>query len=231
MKYCYYFIFTILLIVISNNSVASQTLIGGTWEIIQHKSVFNGETRINYERGNEDSLWDLSHIRVEFQDDGECNAINIYGQAGKCSWSLSGKKFIVNGVESEIEFINENEYVTRHPYEFIGLNGNVETATMVITTRRISTTAFVEANKVFSTVKIYPDPATTEIKLELTSKSATSVQIQITDVLGKTMKAFEMPLKEGSNVKSIDISNLANGTYSLLLFDGEKRYSYKFIKN
>ena len=82
-------------------------------------------------------------------------------------------------------------------------------------------TVGVEEQTIRPTIKIYPNPARTELYLSIsqTDKSEVSVSNLIGQVLIKTQ-----------NLNAIDISNLPNGIYMITITQGQIKQTQKFIK-
>lgn len=77
-------------------------------------------------------------------------------------------------------------------------------------------------------VAIYPNPATTEITIDLKSQSTDINNIDIYSVLGQKLITFKMEKK----ITSIDISRLTDGIYFIIITNGhERRWTEKIIKN
>jgi hypothetical protein len=70
-------------------------------------------------------------------------------------------------------------------------------------------------------ISIYPNPANTEINFDLPSND--DIQVEISDAMGRLI------IKE-QNKNKIDISNLINGLYFILVKQGERSYTQKLIK-
>ncbi|MBS1773591.1 MAG: T9SS type A sorting domain-containing protein [Bacteroidetes bacterium] len=69
-------------------------------------------------------------------------------------------------------------------------------------------------------VKVYPNPATTNVTMDITLKANTQLAIRITDVTGK--QVFISPAKEyvaGDNKVNIPVSELPVGTYIYALYN------------
>jgi Secretion system C-terminal sorting domain len=88
------------------------------------------------------------------------------------------------------------------------------------TTVQITTVGVNDLTRV-ADVKVYPNPATSILHIE----SATTVNVVITSMEGKTVLTQ-------NNAKEINISNLANGLYFVMLFDehGERLAMEKLVK-
>jgi hypothetical protein len=81
-------------------------------------------------------------------------------------------------------------------------------------------------------VELYPNPATSEITLDIYSIKNTNATIKILDVTGKLVQQIQTSLELGTNKNTIDISYLANGIYTVKVSDGRGwRYELQLIKN
>lgn len=78
---------------------------------------------------------------------------------------------------------------------------------------------------------LFPNPASNNLKMNLTTKAAGMATITLYDVNGKTVQHNSTSVMKGQNVKSIDISKLPPGTFvvKMLMPDHSSRTG-KFIK-
>lgn len=74
----------------------------------------------------------------------------------------------------------------------------------------------------FEAAKIYPNPTSAEVNIELQSLTNSTVTIKLFDVMGKVVKEKNVTLRQGQQKISISTDGLPNGTYSLHLSNGEK---------
>ncbi|MFM2388206.1 MAG: hypothetical protein RL660_2963 [Bacteroidota bacterium] len=63
----------------------------------------------------------------------------------------------------------------------------------------------------------YPNPASTVVNFNITALEGTDAQFAITNSMGQTVKASSIKLAQGTNEQTLDISNLAAGTYNVTL--------------
>ncbi len=77
---------------------------------------------------------------------------------------------------------------------------------------------------------IFPNPAKATMLLNYITKAASTLNVQITDLTGRVISTNDYNLQNGGNTFSINVSNLAQGTYLLQAFDGVKTTTSKFIK-
>ena len=89
--------------------------------------------------------------------------------------------------------------------------------------RKITQMLGVAQNNIFSKITIYPNPAQTFLSLQV-ANNLTLDKIIITDLNGKTIKV------QTQKSNTINIENLAQGTYILEAYSGEEKYSSKFLK-
>lgn len=76
----------------------------------------------------------------------------------------------------------------------------------------------------YETVALYPNPVSTVLNLNLASKfDLNSLNVTVTDMVGKVVK------NENTGI-SIDMSNLAQGVYTIKVTDGKHTAVNKFIK-
>jgi hypothetical protein len=77
-----------------------------------------------------------------------------------------------------------------------------------------------------NTFSIYPNPATTDINVDVIVEKATSVAVKIMDANGKIVKIVNMELQAGNNSNTILVNELATGNYIVHITDG-KSIDYK----
>ncbi len=82
-------------------------------------------------------------------------------------------------------------------------------------------------------LKIYPNPATGIIRLEIYSGSSTNAKsfYQLRDITGKTLlQGTAIPIAIGTSKFNLDISALSSGVYFINITDGERQIFGKVIK-
>ena len=76
--------------------------------------------------------------------------------------------------------------------------------------------------------KLYPNPASTTIRLELTEDAVNMNEIQVIDGFGKTNRAQVRKIDDG--VYNLNISGLAKGMYFIKTRTVSGIKTFKFIK-
>jgi len=80
-------------------------------------------------------------------------------------------------------------------------------------------------------IKIYPNPAIEELKINLSSQSRKDISIKITDINSRLVKQIQTSVSDGMNKLSIDLRELANGNYTIRIMDSNNlNFSQLFSK-
>ncbi|MGZ3865304.1 MAG: T9SS type A sorting domain-containing protein, partial [Bacteroidia bacterium] len=83
-------------------------------------------------------------------------------------------------------------------------------------------------------VKLYPNPAHKSIKLEFESADEGSYEVNIVDIAGRVVRSFPFNAKQDRNEIELNIEDLSNGLYNIIIADGEglaRPQTLKFIKS
>ena len=67
--------------------------------------------------------------------------------------------------------------------------------------------------------KIFPNPTSGKVNIEIVSDSRKSLTTEVYDLLGKKVARFIISVEQGLNQKAISVNNLATGTYVLQILD------------
>lgn len=79
-------------------------------------------------------------------------------------------------------------------------------------------------------VKAYPNPASSNLHVLLSSKVETSCQLTLSNLNGKKVWSSNQKVQKGLNSASIDVSQVQNGLYFLAIFmDGKEISTHKII--
>lgn len=76
------------------------------------------------------------------------------------------------------------------------------------------------APQAFELTKVYPNPASAEVNVELKSSIQGTVSMKLYDVMGKVVSEQDVTLSEGQKKVSIATGKLPAGVYSLRISDG-----------
>ena len=66
-------------------------------------------------------------------------------------------------------------------------------------------------------MKVYPNPATDQLTLEVELVTAEAIVINIYDAVGKEFYFGEMSLESGINIMNLDIKHMTEGLYYIKL--------------
>lgn len=101
------------------------------------------------------------------------------------------------------------------------LNASVELWNFFNAHNLCNTTVGIDEQSIKPTVKIYPNPAKTELYLSISQTEIN--EISVSNLLGQV-------LIQTKNQNHIDISNLTNGIYIITIIQGQLKQTLKFIK-
>jgi hypothetical protein len=81
-------------------------------------------------------------------------------------------------------------------------------------------------------VKLYPNPVSTLLNIEVNTAKATVARVRITDAAGRTVQVSDLQLNAGITTTQVDMHQLADGVYRVALSDGNGlEYSQLVRKN
>jgi photosystem II stability/assembly factor-like uncharacterized protein len=76
---------------------------------------------------------------------------------------------------------------------------------------------------------VYPNPAENTIYLQLLDKQKISLELSITDLVGKTVLKQQIRLDSGNKTVPVDVSSLREGIYMLRMSDEENIFTKKLV--
>lgn len=79
-------------------------------------------------------------------------------------------------------------------------------------------------------VRVSPNPAKTHTIATIDLEEASPIIINVTDIAGKRIKQIKMGGVKGENVKKVDLTGLATGSYMLKVFSGEQSQTVALVK-
>ena len=83
----------------------------------------------------------------------------------------------------------------------------------------------------YPVIKVYPLPATYAANISYQSKFNTTYTIELFDLIGKKLLTNKIPMKQGMNTFSVNVSMLQKGIYNMVLIDkNNERVACKIVK-
>jgi len=79
-------------------------------------------------------------------------------------------------------------------------------------------------------LRVYPNPVGDQFTLELELAEASTLQLDIVDLLGRQVRSLDLGRQNGKVREAIPVAELGAGTYFLRLKAGKKVVSTKFVK-
>ena len=88
----------------------------------------------------------------------------------------------------------------------------------------------INENATKSDLQLYPNPSSNSLNIHFESPKDCISEITVCDLTGKTIIKEKINTFSGSNFVELDISNLMNGNYYLLVKNTEQSLNRKFVK-
>jgi len=82
----------------------------------------------------------------------------------------------------------------------------------------------------YKDIHIYPNPTHNNMTVELNASGAAAVELQIFNVLGKSLQHIDIQIQAGLNRWELDIQDYASGMYILALKRGSWQQLQKIVK-
>lgn len=79
-------------------------------------------------------------------------------------------------------------------------------------------------------VQVFPNPTSGNLNIQLESTSATSLQIRVSDILGKTVLQKTQDVFEGGQLLNLDLHTIDNGLYLITIQEGDYIATFKVFK-
>jgi hypothetical protein len=174
---------------------------------IQWKS-FSGNTdgRINYLDWVTATETETDYFELERSLDGiNFEGITLVVAAGN---STSERYYSYND-EFPLEGVNY------YRIKLVNLNGSIE----------YSNTIALELNKTFTGYKFYPNPTDGSVIYSFSNDKVDILDIEVFDMIGKTVKKIETESRVGLNSLNIDLSDLDSGCYNIRVSHRNKNIS------
>ena len=83
----------------------------------------------------------------------------------------------------------------------------------------------IEEINAFQELKLYPNPASDRVTVNLTSNTIGDLSIRLVNMMGQTLSSSTLTIFNGAINHSLDVSEIANGVYSVeVVLNGEKQH-------
>lgn len=89
---------------------------------------------------------------------------------------------------------------------------------------------FSEIKELKTEIKMFPNPATSNVQVEYSIVNPEQVQMRIYSITGNVMKTITPTTVKGENTIDIPVNDLPSGSYFINLIDGNTQKTAKFIK-
>ncbi|MGB1207215.1 MAG: T9SS type A sorting domain-containing protein [Chitinophagales bacterium] len=85
-----------------------------------------------------------------------------------------------------------------------------------------------ETDDFFHEINLYPNPTKNELHINFTSFATENMQLNVTDILGKTVLKQDIETKQGENKFTLEVEHLKTGTYFLIIKNEAQQNVEKF---
>jgi hypothetical protein len=116
---------------------------------------------------------------------------------------------------------NTPAQVSYYRLRAVDFDGKESRSTIVSVTRKRGRLSF---------VGIYPNPAVATANVKFEANAEGDLTVMLTDVLGRVVTTQQVSALEGMNNISINLENVAQGTYFVTLKDGNAKISQRLVK-
>lgn len=79
-------------------------------------------------------------------------------------------------------------------------------------------------------VKLYPNPVRAKLFVEINAVKETKGEVSIVDALGRNIRTVQYAFTKGIQVKELNVSDLGNGTYFVVVRIGDEKVIRRFVK-
>lgn len=142
-------------------------------------------------------------------------------------WYYIGQQKAVGGNVQKAYTFYDNEPTVGHNYYRLKIVDNDGTYTYS-TTINIP----VDVAMVNGFVKIFPNPTSDVLKVQIQGTSTYTTVLDIKDILGQTIISMELSVRQGVVEVPINVANFASGTYIVSFVDNRGTiHQKKFVKN
>ena len=129
-----------------------------------------------------------------------------------------------NRTQQQYSFTNKNPHSGTSYYRLkqVDKNGAFTYSSIV--------EVFIAIEGDFEVGEIYPNPVVSSFRFVVSSYKDEKIRVEMTDMLGRTIRNADYSLKEGDNKINLDASSLASGSYVLRIVAGNEVVVKKFVK-
>jgi len=83
-----------------------------------------------------------------------------------------------------------------------------------------------------TTINIYPNPTQDQLHVDFNATEHMTVELKLVDMSGRIVKTIQTDVEEGINYLSLDMNELANGIYSLVVLNNNQLiHTVRVVKN
>ncbi len=145
----------------------------------------------------------------------------------------------ITDANGEYEFNNLAYGTYKVHVEIIGLPATATTVTISASNPEFGGANFtvnsdgvvgIEKEQSATVSGIYPNPVSDVFTLTINAPETRSVDIFVTDLLGKNVKQFAEGVQQGTNTLEVEVEDLSEGVYFITIFDGKSTSSTRFVK-
>ena len=143
---------------------------------------------------------------------------------GVDNWTSIGKKAASNNDISINYNLKDNNTAALTYYRLLSVDvsGKTQVSKIVSVSRTIGGKLNIS--------KLYPTPTTDKVAVDFETAAEGTIQILVSDILGRIIKTDKMDVENGLNHLDLDVTNLSSGSYILTIQDKTSVASKRIIK-
>lgn len=205
------------------------------WKIKTVQSIYNGIKTYLFNKDSVDNIFDYTDFEIKFKPNGSYAGKDPKGKAYSGSWSFNSKKdsVVIDSVQYLVTQLSSSYFTTRaYALQLSDTLGNTDTSYTYFTL--YSLPDIISNNSLYdivSNIQVYPIPAVDQLNIEWNEQNTKGIkEFHVSSIYGQAIKVI--PCGKKNSHLTIDISDLANGFYSLEIIntEGEKIGMKKIIK-
>ena len=143
---------------------------------------------------------------------------------GADNWTSVGKKAASNNDIALNYNLKDNNTAALTYYRLLSVDvsGKTQVSKVVSVSRTIGGKLNIS--------KMYPTPTTDKVAVDFQTAAEGTIQILVSDILGRVIKSDKMDVETGLNHLDLDVTNLSSGSYFLTIQDKTSVASKRIIK-